>query len=162
MSDQTKSRAARRQQMEAERKRGKNKKKKKGGNIIKKIILGIVALGFAVLIGGAGLFAFYASSAPELDESLLKDPLTSDIVDRNGNVFMKFGAEKREFVPYEEIPQEMEDAVLATEDVRFYKHHGMDFWRLGGAVLANFRSGFGSQGASTLTQQVIKELFPFE
>ena len=53
----------------------------------------------------------------------------------------------------------MKDAVLATEDVRFYKHHGMDFWRLGGAVLANFQSGFGSQGASTLTQQVIKNSF---
>lgn len=159
MSDQTKSRAARRQQMEAEKKRGKNKKKKNNGNIIKKIFLGIVAVGVAILIGGAGLFAFYASSAPDLDESLLKDPLTSNIADRNGNVFMKFGAEKREFVPYDKIPKEMENAVLATEDVRFYKHHGMDFWRLGGAVLANFKSGFGSQGASTLTQQVIKNSF---
>ena len=61
--------------------------------------------------------------------------------------------------PYDEIPKLMEDAVLATEDVRFYSHHGMDFYRLGGAVLANFRSGFGSQGASTLTQQVIKNSF---
>ena len=135
------------------------RRRKNGGTIIKRIILGIVALGLAILIGGAGLFAFYASSAPDLDESLLKDPLTSDFVDRNGNVFMKFGAEKREFVPFNEIPQEMKDAVLATEDVRFYKHHGMDFWRLGGAVLANFQSGFGSQGASTLTQQVIKNSF---
>ncbi len=159
MSDQTKSRAARRQQMEAEKRRGKNKKKKNGAGIIKKIILGIVALGFAILIGGAGLFAFYASSAPDLDESLLKDPITADVADRNGNVFMKLGAEKREFVPYDQIPKEMESAILATEDVRFYKHHGMDFWRLGGAVLANFRSGFGSQGASTLTQQVIKNSF---
>lgn len=159
MSDQPKSRAARRQQMEAEKRRGKNKKKKNGAGIIKKIILGIIALGFAILIGGAGLFAFYASSAPDLDESLLKDPITADVADRNGNVFMKLGAEKREFVPYDQIPKEMESAILATEDVRFYKHHGMDFWRLGGAVLANFRSGFGSQGASTLTQQVIKNSF---
>ncbi|MFC5603288.1 PBP1A family penicillin-binding protein [Sporosarcina koreensis] len=159
MSDQKKSRVARRQQMEAERKRGKNNKKKNGNSIIKKVVLGIVALGIAVLVGGAGLFAFYASSAPDLDENLLKDPLTSDIVDRNGNIIMKFGAENREFVPYDKIPKEMENAILATEDIRFYKHHGMDFWRLGGAVLANFRSGFGSQGASTLTQQVIKNSF---
>ena len=72
---------------------------------------------------------------------------------------MKSGAEKREFVPYADIPQEMKDAILATEDVRFYSHHGMDFWRFGGAVIANFRGGFGSQGASTLTQQVIKNSF---
>lgn len=158
MSDQTKSRAARRQQMEAEKKRGKNNKKK-STTIFKKIIISLIVLGVAGLIGGAGLFAFYASSAPDLDESLLKDPLTSDIADRNGNVFMKLGAEKREFVPFDQIPKEMENAILATEDVRFYKHKGMDFWRLGGAVLANFRSGFGSQGASTLTQQVIKNSF---
>src|SRR5690606_19270268 len=119
----------------------------------------LVLIGLAGLIGGAGLFAFYASSAPDLDESLLKDPLSSELLDIKGNVFMKSGAEKREFVPYAEIPQSVKDAILATEDVRFYKHHGMDFWRLGGAVIANFRGGFDSQGASTLTQQVIKNSF---
>ncbi len=73
--------------------------------------------------------------------------------------FHTTGSEKREYVNYDEIPKLMEDAILATEDVRFYSHHGMDFKRLGGAVLANFRDGFGSQGASTLTQQVIKNSF---
>jgi len=72
MSDQTKSRAARRQQMEAEKRRGKNKKNKSGGIPIKKIFLSIVALGIAVLIGGVGLFAFYASTAPDLDESFIE------------------------------------------------------------------------------------------
>ena len=72
---------------------------------------------------------------------------------------MKTGKEKREYVLMSEIPELMEEAILATEDVRFYSHHGMDFYRLGGAVLANFKSGFGSQGASTLTQQVIKNSF---
>ena len=62
-------------------------------------------------------------------------------------------------VPYDEIPDLMREAILATEDVRFFSHHGMDFYRLGGAILANFKSGFGSQGASTLTQQVIKNSF---
>ena len=40
-----------------------------------------------------------------------------------------------------------------------FEHHGMDFYRLGGAILANFRDGFGAQGASTLTQQVVKTHF---
>ena len=84
--------------------------------------------------------------------------LSSDFLDIS-EVFLKTGVEKREYIPYAEIPKAMEDAILATEDVRFYSHHGMDFYRLGGAVLANFRSGFGSQGASTLTQQVIKNSF---
>ena len=159
MSDNINSRTGRREKDKANRATKKGNKPKGAKNIIKKIFLILVLIGFAGLISGAGLFAFYASSAPELDENLLKDPLSSELLDINGNVFMKSGVEKREFVPYVEIPQSVKDAILATEDVRFYKHHGMDFWRLGGAVIANFRSGFGSQGASTLTQQVIKNSF---
>lgn len=53
----------------------------------------------------------------------------------------------------------MQDAVLATEDNRFYKHNGIDLIRLGGAVIANVTGGFGSEGASTITQQVIKGSF---
>ncbi|WP_342512186.1 PBP1A family penicillin-binding protein [Sporosarcina sp. FSL K6-1522] len=160
MSEPIHSRTERRKQQEAAgRSKKKDKKPKSTKGIIKKIFLTVVLLGLAVFIGGIGLFAFYASSAPELDESLLKDPLSSDIADKNGNVFYTSGTEKREFVPYDEIPELMENAILATEDVRFYSHYGMDFWRLGGAVLANFKDGFGSQGASTITQQVIKNSF---
>ena len=127
--------------------------------LLKKLFLTLVILGFAILIGGAGLFLFYASSSPKLDEELLRDPVSSEFLYNNGEVFYTTGTEKREYVNYDEIPKLMEDAILATEDVRFHSHHGMDFKRLGGAVLANFRSGFGSQGASTLTQQVIKNSF---
>lgn len=157
MSDQIKSRTEMRKHKES--KRQQNKKPKNAKGIIKKIFLILVAIGLAGLIGGAGLFAFYASSAPELDEKLLRDPISSEFLDINKEVFLKTGIEKREFVPYNEIPKLVEDAILATEDVRFYSHKGMDFYRLGGAILANFKSGFGSQGASTLTQQVIKNSF---
>lgn len=154
MSDQTQSRTARRQ---AQQKKNKQPKKKKG--IIKKIFFSVVLLGVIGLLGGAGLFAFYASTAPPLDEDLLRDPLSSDILYANGDLMYTTGTEKREYVNYDEIPDLMEQAILATEDVRFYKHHGMDFYRLGGAILANFKRGFGSEGASTLSQQVIKNSF---
>ncbi|MFJ7732154.1 transglycosylase domain-containing protein [Lysinibacillus sp. NPDC097231] len=119
-------------------------------------LMAIVAVGF---IGGAGLFAYYASTAPELNEDLLKDPVSSEFYDKNGEIFATIGAENRKYVKYEDIPEGMVNAILATEDVRFFKHHGIDFYRLGGAVLANFRDGFGAQGASTLTQQVVKNSF---
>ncbi|WP_172369370.1 PBP1A family penicillin-binding protein [Sporosarcina jiandibaonis] len=155
MSDNINSRVERRKALENSR----NKKPKNTKGIIKKVFLSLVILGFAILIGGTGLFLFYASSSPKLDEELLRDPVSSEFLDRHGEVFHTTGSEKREYVNYDEIPKLMEDAILATEDVRFYSHHGMDFKRLGGAVLANFKSGFGSQGASTLTQQVIKNSF---
>lgn len=154
MSEQTQSRTARRQ---AQQKKGKQPKKKKG--IIKKIFLALVFIGVLGLLGGGGLFAFYASTAPELNEDLLRDPLSSDILYSDGELMYTTGAEKREYVSYDEIPDLLEQAILATEDVRFYKHHGMDFYRLGGAVLANFRRGFGAEGASTISQQVIKNSF---
>lgn len=157
MSDNINSRTARRKQEEAKQRKKPRKKAPKGW--FKKIIMAVVILGLAVLVGGASLFAYYASTAPDLDEELLKDPLTSNFLTKDGDIFLKFGAEKRDYVPYDEIPEQMKNAILATEDIRFFKHHGLDFYRLGGAVLGNLRSGFGSQGASTLTQQVIKNSF---
>ncbi|MGE7091756.1 transglycosylase domain-containing protein [Lysinibacillus sp. NPDC048646] len=125
----------------------------------KRIFLTLVAIGVVGLVGGAGLFAYYASTAPELNEELLKDPVSSEFYDKNGEIFATIGAENRKYIKYEDIPEDMVNAILATEDVRFFQHHGMDFYRLGGAILANFRDGFGAQGASTLTQQVVKNSF---
>ncbi len=155
MSDQIQSRTARRQAQQKQNK--KNKKPKKG--FFKKIFLAVVLIGFLGLLGGGGLFVYYASTAPKLDEKLLRDPLSSDILYASGDLMYTTGAEKREYVNYEDIPELMENAILATEDVRFYKHHGIDFYRLGGAVLANVRRGFGAEGASTISQQVIKNSF---
>lgn len=140
----------------------KNKKKvpKSSGKLwFKRIFLTLLAIGAACFIGGAGMFAFYASSAPELKEELLKDPVSSEYFDKNGDLFATIGAENRKYIKYDDIPEDMINAILATEDVRFFDHHGMDFYRLGGAIIANFRDGFGSQGASTLTQQVVKNSF---
>lgn len=126
---------------------------------VKRILQIVAILVIAGFIGGASLFAYYVSSAPELDEELLKDPLSSEFYDKNGEVFATIGVQNRLYVKYEDIPKEMIDAILATEDVRFFEHGGMDFYRLGGAILANFRDGFGAQGASTITQQVVKNSF---
>ena len=141
----------------------KNKNNKKPATTaktwFKRIFLTLCIVVAVGLLGGAGLFAYYASTAPELDEELLKDPVSSEFYDKNGELFATIGAENRKYIKYEDIPEDMVNAILATEDVRFFEHHGMDFYRLGGAILANFRDGFGAQGASTLTQQVVKNSF---
>lgn len=164
MSDNIQSRSQRRKQQEQARKSDRKSSKKPAGKkkqplwkTILKVAVLVAVIGF---VFGVGLFTFYAATAPELDEESLKDPLSSELYAEGASEpFLTLGAENREYVEYEQIPQVMEDAVLATEDVRFYKHHGMDLWRLGGAVLANFRDGFGAQGASTISQQVVKNSF---
>lgn len=137
----------------------KSKSKTSAGNWVKRIVMAIVLIGALGFLSGAALFGYYVSKAPELDEELLKDPISSEFYDVNGELFATIGAEKRNFVKYEDIPQQMIDAIIATEDARFFEHFGIDFWRLGGAVIANVRDGFGAQGASTITQQVVKNSF---
>ncbi|WP_161993051.1 penicillin-binding protein 1A [Sediminibacillus terrae] len=124
-----------------------------------KLIFLLFILGLAGLLTGAGVFAYYANQAPPLSEKELVDSAASQILDKDGNVVAAIGNKKREQVNYDEIPDLVEDAIIATEDARFYDHFGVDPLRLGGAVIANVTEGFGSEGASTLTQQVVKRSF---
>ncbi|WP_298828000.1 penicillin-binding protein 1A [uncultured Planococcus sp.] len=161
MSDKQISREERRKAIERQKKTN-NKKKKKSPAVtwMKRILLAIVAIGIAVFVFGASLFAYYASSAPDLDEELLRDPISPTFYAADGETEIPYiTAENREYVDYEDIPESIENAILATEDNRFYEHSGIDVIRLGGAVIANITGGFGSQGASTITQQVIKNSF---
>ncbi len=73
--------------------------------------------------------------------------------------FYEYGAEKRTAITYDQVPKVVENAFLATEDARFYDHHGIDFKRTGKAIMENITGGFGSQGGSTITRQVIKNYF---
>ncbi|PSL41945.1 penicillin-binding protein 1A [Planomicrobium soli] len=160
MSEKPISREQRRKAIEQQKKTTNKKKKPSGPSWIKRIFTALVLIGVIGFIFGAGLFAYYASSAPEIDEELLRDPISPTFLAADGETEIPYiTAENRTYVNYEDIPQEMEEAILATEDNRFYKHSGIDVIRLGGAVVANITGGFGSQGASTITQQVIKNSF---
>jgi penicillin-binding protein 1A len=156
MADQYQSREERRKKLQTKE---KQKPKKKSGGLLKKIFLTIVALGIVGILAGAGTFAYLVKDAPKLDPKLLKDPIPSKILDKDGNLITEVGAINREYVNYKDVPPLVEDAILATEDYRFYQHHGIDPIRLGGAVIANFTHGFGSEGGSTITQQVVKNSF---
>ncbi|WP_226579247.1 PBP1A family penicillin-binding protein [Halobacillus litoralis] len=152
MANDSQSRTARRKQMQSSKKKSTSK--------FKKIFMTLLTIGIVLMLGVGALFAYYMASAPELDESKLSDPFSSKVLDEDGELVADLaGDERRTKITYDDIPPVLEDAVLATEDVRFYNHIGIDFRRIGGAVLANITGGFGAEGASTITQQVVKESF---
>lgn len=155
MADNYQSRVERRKKQPS----NKQKQPKKARKIFKTIFLTIFILGLVGVIAGGTTFAVYAKGAPPLDKVLLIDPVASDLLDVNGDVFATLGTENRDYIEFDQIPDEVVDAVLATEDVRFFKHGGIDFRRLAGAVLANVTRGFGAEGGSTITQQVVKLSF---
>ncbi|GGI39812.1 transglycosylase domain-containing protein [Mammaliicoccus stepanovicii] len=141
-----------------------NKEQPKKKRNVKRTVIkvfGILFLAFlAMVIVGVLLFAYYAWKAPAFNESALKDQLPTKIYDKNDKlVTTLYMGQKREHVKFDEVPDRMKDAVLATEDNRFYDHGALDYKRLSGAVMKNFTGGFGAQGASTLTQQVVKRAF---
>ncbi|MCO0596616.1 PBP1A family penicillin-binding protein [Peribacillus butanolivorans] len=158
MAEKYNTREERRKQGQTQKKAPKNGPKK-SASMLKRIFLILVTIGIIGLVTGGAALAYFISDAPKLDEKLLKDPVTSKILDEDGKLLAEVGRENRDYVNYEDIPDLVKEAFLATEDSRFYKHHGVDFLRLGSAVIANVKNGFGSEGASTLTQQVIKRSY---
>ncbi|MBN1383827.1 MAG: penicillin-binding protein 1A [Elusimicrobia bacterium] len=85
--------------------------------------------------------------------------LTTKIYDINGEVVSELFTEKRTIVPLSKIPKNMIDAVIAVEDTRFFKHWGIDPYRIMGAFLANIKAAGIVEGGSTITQQLSKVLF---
>ncbi|AST91600.1 MULTISPECIES: PBP1A family penicillin-binding protein [Sutcliffiella] len=158
MSEQYKSREQRRKALEEKKNKKNGKKSAKG--LVKKTFLALVLVGLIGLLIGIGTFAYFVKDTPPLDETLLKVPVPSKVMDKNGELAAEIGGnEARDYVNYDDIPQLVIDAFLATEDVRFFEHNGIDYRRLGGAVLANVSRGFGAEGGSTITQQLVKLSF---
>lgn len=109
------------------------------------------------------LFVSIFADIPSFEE--LEDPksnLATQIIGDDGTILNTFHIENRSYVTYDQLPKSLKDAIIATEDVRFYKHSGVDLRSLGRVafksfLLGNRRSG---GGGSTLTQQLAKSLFP--
>ena len=123
--------------------------------VIKYGLITFVTLVIVGVIAGAGLFFYYVSSAPKLSESKLSSTNSSLIYDSNNNLIANLGSEKRESVSTEDIPLNLVNAITSIEDKRFFKHRGIDIYRIFGAAWNNFTRSC-TQGGSTLDQQLIK------
>lgn len=118
------------------------------------LAIGLTLTIIGILSGGL-LFAYYVKSAPVLDEEHLQVTSSSLVYDNKGQLIADLGAEKRESVTADNIPLNLVNAVTAIEDHRFFKHRGVDVYRIFGSLWNNLRSDT-LQGGSTLDQQLIK------
>ena len=137
----------------------KGKRKKTSGKEIFKTIL---IFGFCFMIFfliAAGSFGVYIiSTAPGFSEEKLYNKDATILYLANGEEFAKIGDEIRQKVTYDELSQSLIDAIIATEDSRFFQHSGVDLPRFLKASISQLL-GQGGGGASTLTMQVSKNAF---
>ena len=122
---------------------------------LKYIGITFLTLFIALFLLGGGVFLYFVSKAPALSESKLVATTSSKIYDNNNELIADLGAERRVNTQASEIPTDLVKAIVSIEDHRFFDHRGVDTIRIMGAALRNLQGG-GLQGASTLTQQLIK------
>jgi penicillin-binding protein 1A len=124
------------------------------------ILLTLVLLAGVVCGSAIGAFFTLTHDLPRIQQ--LEDFLPSaatKLLSLEGKVLGEFFVEKRMPVDLEEIPPYLRQAIIATEDRRFYEHAGLDWRGIGRAVLKDIRAGRFKEGGSTITQQLAKVLF---
>lgn len=152
MADEIKSRQQRRQARQ-------NRKRTRKG-LWKRLFFILCAL--FIITGIAGAISVFAiiSQAPEIDQEKIVLSQGAQIFDENDEFVSQLeSVENRINVKIQDVPQIVQDAFISVEDVRFREHFGIDIRRMFGALRANIVEGFGAEGASTITQQLVKNLF---
>ena len=136
-------------------KRRKTKKKKSLG---KKILLAILLFFLLCIILGILFCVYIALTAGKFNPNKLYSKEASTLLDSNGETFAKLGTEMRQKISYDKMSEELINAIIATEDSRFFEHNGFDLPRF---LKASFGQALGQNagGASTLTMQVSKNQY---
>ena len=122
------------------------------------LCLHLTAIGIVL---GLFMLAYYAHDLPDLDKKLegTEEKHAITLLSDNGTPLLAQGKWRGSHVDASELPSYFIDALIATEDRRFFTHNGIDFWGLARAMATNVKAGSIVQGGSTLTQQLAKNLF---
>ncbi len=135
-------------------------KKFKYGTLKDKILIILMILLILLFTMIIALCIYVIATAPDVTESNLYSSNSSVLYDKDGNEFARLsvGMENREKVTYDELPQVLVDAVVATEDSRFFQHNGIDIARFSKAVIGQLLGHSNAGGGSTLTMQISKNV----
>ena len=131
-----------------------------GKKLVGRVLFGLLVL-ISVAVGAtAGLLLVYTTDLPQIDElERYRPSAVTELYDGQGRVIGTFALQRRVIATYEDYPEVLRNALVSIEDKDFYRHSGINIWRIVGAAYRDIESGGKVQGASTLTMQLARNLF---
>ena len=117
----------------------------------------VFSVWLTIFLGGTVVWAFL--NLPETESIQITRQPSITFLDREGRILASFGDIYGQSISYEQLPQDLINAVIVTEDKRFFDHIGVDLRGIARAFLVNFKARRIIQGGSTITQQLAKNLF---
>lgn len=131
-----------------------------GKKYVGRVLFGILVFLAALVGASGGLILVYSTDLPQVEElEHYRPSSTTDLYDDHGRVIGSFALQRRVVATYDDYPQILRDALISIEDKDFYRHWGINVWRIIGAAYRDLESGGKVQGASTLTMQLARNLF---
>src|SRR5262245_19686780 len=131
-----------------------------GKKLVGHVGFGLLVVTSALLGALVGLLVVYSTDLPKISDLERYRPSTvTELYDSKQSVIGTFALQRRILVSYDDFPRVLRDAIISTEDKNFESHWGINFWRVLGATYRDVSSGSRSQGASTLTMQLSRNLF---
>jgi len=128
--------------------------------LVARFVFGLMVLLSALIGAMSGLLLIYSTDLPQVEGLENYRPIsTTELYDIQGRTIGTFALQRRVVASYDDFPQVLRDALISTEDKDFYRHWGINVWRIAGAAYRDIESGGRVQGASTLTMQLARNLF---
>jgi penicillin-binding protein 1A len=125
-----------------------------------RLIIGLLVLVSALVGATVGLLLVYSTDLPQVDQLEHYRPSSiTELYDDQGRTIGSFALQRRVVATFDDYPPVMRQALISIEDKDFYRHWGINVWRIAGAAYRDIRSGGRVQGASTLTMQLARNLF---
>src|SRR5215470_10952457 len=128
--------------------------------LVGRIIFGLLVFLSALIGALSGLLLIYSTDLPQVEGLEHYRPIsTTELYDVQRRTIGSFALQRRVVASYNDFPKVLREALISTEDKSFYRHWGINVWRIIGAAYRDVESGERAQGASTLTMQLARNLF---
>src|ERR1700726_5282632 len=131
-----------------------------GLKLVGRLLFGLLVVLAAAVGAAAGLLLVYSTDLPQVEELERYRPSSvTELYDGQGRVIGTFALQRRVIAAYDDYPEVLRNALVSIEEKDFYRHSGINIWRIVGAAYRDIESGGKVQGASTLTMQLARNLF---